>query len=103
MLGATLFEWGYEVQAVENGAAAWEVLRKPDAPKLAILDWVMPEMNGLEVCAKVREIPNHEPTYIIVLTAKGGKQNIVTALESGADDYIAKPFDREELRARIQV
>jgi putative two-component system response regulator len=102
-LGATLKEWGYEVQAVSDGAAAWEVLQEESAPKLAILDWVMPRMDGLEVCRKVRSLQKPEPTYILMLTSKGGKENVVEALESGADDYITKPFDRGELQARLRV
>jgi signal transduction histidine kinase len=79
------------------------VLRQPDAPRLAILDWVMPGMDGAEVCRRLRALKREEPTYIILLTAKGGKENIIAGLESGADDYISKPFDREELHARLQV
>jgi signal transduction histidine kinase len=103
MLAATLDEWGFETQAVDDGEEAWEVLRRPEAPKMAILDWVMPRMDGAEVCRRVRALPREEPTYIILLTAKGGKENIIAGLESGADDYISKPFDREELHARLQV
>jgi len=102
-LGATLREWGYDVIAVGDGAAAWDVLSAPQAPQLAILDWVMPKCDGLEVCRRLRALHRPEPTYVIVLTAKAGKENIVAALENGADDYISKPFDREELQARLRV
>ena len=102
-LEATLRQWGYEVISVADGAAALEVLLSADAPKMAILDWMMPKVSGLEVCRKVREHHRPEPTYIIMLTAKGGKQNIITALGNGADDYVTKPCDREELQARLQV
>jgi cyclic di-GMP phosphodiesterase len=102
-LEATLKEWGYDVTAVSDGVAALEVLRAEDAPKMAILDWMMPRVDGMEVCRQVRAVHRPEPTYIIMLTAKGGKQNIIAALENGADDYITKPFDREELQARLQV
>jgi DNA-binding response OmpR family regulator len=100
---SSLREWGYEVTAVGDGNAALEVLRREDAPKMAILDWMMPGLDGLEVCRRVRAVDRPEPTYIIVLTVKGGKHNIITALESGADDYLTKPFDREELQARLKV
>jgi putative two-component system response regulator len=102
-LGATLKEWGYEVIEASDGLAAWQVLQQEDAPKLAILDWMMPRLDGLEVCRRVRGMCRPEPTYILVLTSKGGKDNIIAALESGADDYITKPFDREELQARLRV
>jgi putative two-component system response regulator len=102
-LEATLKEWGYEVAAVADGVTALEQLQGEDAPKMAILDWMMPRLDGLEVCRAVRALHRPEPTYIIMLTSRGGKQNIVAALGSGADDFITKPFDREELQARLQV
>lgn len=102
-LSATLKEWGYEVVAVGDGAAALEILEGPASPKLAIIDWMMPKMDGLEVCRRIRSLHTPEPHYLIVLTSNEGKQNIVTALESGADDFVAKPFDRGELQARIKV
>jgi putative two-component system response regulator len=102
-LQATLTEWGYEVIAVSDGSAALAVLERADAPKVAILDWMMPGLEGVEVCRKVRALRKPEPPYLIVLTSRDGKENIVTALESGADDHIAKPFDRAELNARLRV
>ena len=103
LLVGTLGEWGFETIAVNDGAAAWQVLQSADAPKVAILDWMMPNLDGLDVCRLVRGRPSPDPTYLIILTAKGGKENIITALDGGADDYLTKPFDREELRARLQV
>jgi DNA-binding response OmpR family regulator len=85
-LAATLKEWGYDVVAVSDGQAALEVLREESSPKLAILDWMMPRLDGLEVCRRVRALIKPEPPYILMLTSKGGKENIVAALESGADD-----------------
>jgi len=102
-LEATLREWGYQVESVQDGLTALARLSGDDAPRLAILDWVMPGMDGPEVCRRVRARWRPEPTYILVLTSRGGKQNVVTALESGADDYVTKPFDRDELRARLHV
>jgi putative two-component system response regulator len=102
-LGATLKEWGYEAVPASDGRAAWDILQAAHAPKLAILDWMMPGLDGLEVCRRVRALQGPEPTYLLVLTAKGGKENIIKALESGADDYLTKPFDREELRARLRT
>src|SRR5262249_3973980 len=80
-----------------------KALQAPDAPKLAILDWMMPELDGVDVCRTLRAEPSAEPTYIILLTAKAEKGDIVKGLEAGADDYLTKPFDRNELRARLQV
>jgi two-component system cell cycle sensor histidine kinase/response regulator CckA len=102
-LEATLTEWGYEVAAAEDGARAWDILQEPDAPRLAIIDWMMPGLDGIELCRRVRAAKRASPTYLILLTARGDKQDIVTGLQAGADDYLTKPFDREELRARLQV
>jgi len=103
VLEATLIKLGFEVTGVSDGASALKILLKPDAPKLAIIDWMMPEMDGVEVCRRIREQPSVEPAYIILLTAKADKNSICIGLDSGADDYLSKPFDREELRARLHV
>jgi len=103
VLQSLLGKWGYEVVAVEDGNAAWEHLKAPDAPRMALLDWMMPGLNGVDVC---REMRRHRPepyTYILLLTAKDAKENIVEGLESGADDYLTKPFNPQELKARIRV
>jgi sigma-B regulation protein RsbU (phosphoserine phosphatase) len=103
MLEATLSKWGYEVVVTRDGQQALEALQKEDAPQLAILDWMMPGLDGIDVCKRIREKESQKSLYIILLTAKREKQDIVTGLEMGADDYVAKPFDRSELHARIQV
>jgi sigma-B regulation protein RsbU (phosphoserine phosphatase) len=96
-------KWGYEAVATQDGAEAWEALQQRDAPQLALLDIMMPRMDGLEVCRRARERHTPVPTYIILLTAKTLPREIVTGLEAGADDYLTKPFDTSELRARIKV
>lgn len=103
ILTAILNNWGYDLIVVGDGKQAWEILQKEDAPKLVILDWNMPEMDGLEVCRKVRQHIVDNPPYVILLTAKGDKCNIVEGLDAGANDYITKPYDTEELRARVRV
>jgi phosphoserine phosphatase RsbU/P len=103
LLETTLVKWGYEVVVADDGSAAWEVMQGAAAPPLAILDWMMPGMDGIEVCRRVRRVPTATPPYLILLTAKGRREDIVMGLRSGANDYVTKPFDREELRARVQV
>jgi DNA-binding response OmpR family regulator len=96
-----LEKWGYEVIVTQNGTEAMAQLRKPDAPSLAILDWMMPGMDGLEICRRVREVDRL--IYIILLTARSGIANLVAGLGAGADDYLVKPFDKDELQARLLV
>lgn len=103
VLRKSVSKWGYEVVTAENGLEAWEILAKPDAPPLAILDWVMPHMTGPEVCRKVRETLREPYTYILLLTSKNTKGETVEGLEAGADDYIVKPFDQHELQVRLRT
>ena len=103
LLEKILGKSGHEVVAVASGAEAWQILSGQDPPALAILDWMMPRMTGLEVCRKVREGGGSVPTYLVVLTSRGQTDDLVTAFEAGADDYITKPFEAEELRARVSV
>ena len=103
LLERVLRRWGHETQSVESGGEALEVLQKPGSPQLAILDWLMPQMTGLEVCQQVRRSSALSSKYLILLTAKGEKEDVVNGLEAGADDYITKPFNQEELRARIKA
>ena len=101
-LEVTLVKWGYEVTTACDGSQAWQALQS-DPPSIAILDWMMPGIDGAEVCRRIRAAQSPTPVYIIILTAKTDKKDLVQGLDSGADDYITKPFDRQELRARIGV
>jgi diguanylate cyclase (GGDEF)-like protein len=103
LLEKTLERAGYEVIAVENGKLAFEELCKPEGPRLALLDWVMPELDGPGVCRAVRVRSEQTYVYMVLLTSKGTKEETVLGLESGADDYLTKPFNAEELRARLRV
>lgn len=101
VLETLLPQWGYEVQSVNNGGDALKVMEAPEPPQIVLLDWVMPGNNGLDVCTKLRQRIGHAYTYIIMLTAKGEKQELVKGMEAGADDYIVKPFDVGELKVRL--
>ena len=103
MLAAVLKKAGHEPVETVNGLEAWEALQKPDAPRLVVLDWMMPEMDGLEVLRRVRALPGDRPPYILMLTIKTEKAEIIAGLDAGANDYLAKPFDAGELRARVEV
>lgn len=103
LLEASLSRWGYEVVAAADGAQAWDFLQAPDPPQLVILDWCMPQMEGVQVCRQARQRQSLRSAYIILLTSRGAKMDIVRGLEAGADDYITKPFHPDELRARVQV
>ena len=93
--------WGYTVEVASDGKQALERLQAKDAPRMAILDWMMPGLDGTEVCEKIRTTDNTEYIYVILLTAKKQKEDVVAGLESGADDYITKPFDEAELHSRV--
>ena len=103
LLKRMLGKWGYTVQTCADGVAAWRCLQKNHAPSLVILDWMMPRMDGLQLCQKLRQQPAERPLYIILLTAKEQGADMVAGLQAGADDYITKPFDQAVLRARVQV
>jgi two-component system, cell cycle response regulator len=98
-----LQRWNYHVMAVDNGLDAWNVLQQEDAPQMAILDWMMPAMDGIEVCRKIRSLDQGPYKYVVLLSAKDDKQDVVAGLEAGADDYLTKPFDVDELRARVRA
>jgi diguanylate cyclase (GGDEF)-like protein len=103
LLDEILARWGYEVVSVANGSEAWQVLQNEDAPRLVVLDWMMPGMDGVEICRRVRkELP--EPyVYLLLLTAQHREDGLVTAMEAGADDYIVKPFKQDELKVRLRA
>lgn len=103
ILESIISKWSFQVSCAEDGAKAWTILQKDDCPPLAIIDWEMPELDGLELCRKVKALQRENPVYIILLTGRDSKSDIVTGLDAGADDYITKPFDNNELRARINV
>ena len=103
IISGFLMRFGYQVEVVSDGAEAWNLLQAPAAPQLAILDWMMPRMSGLEVAAKVRELNRKERIYIILLSSRNSKLDIVKGLEAGADDYLVKPCDLAELQARLRV
>jgi diguanylate cyclase (GGDEF)-like protein len=105
ILEGVLKKWGYRVEAVSDGRQAWERIQAEEAPRLVILDWMMPGYTGPELCAMIRENTRDEDpyTYCILLSAKGEKEHIVKGMEAGADDYIIKPFDYHELRVRVRA
>ena len=98
-----LIKWNYEVVEARNGSEAIEIMLSSDAPKLALIDWIMPEIDGIEVCGKIRERKTLEPPYLIFVTVMDKKKDIVKGLRAGANDYVTKPFDHTELQARIEV
>jgi two-component system cell cycle response regulator len=103
MLQVFLSKWGYEVEVATDGIEALRILERVDAPPLAVLDWVMPGLEGPQVCQRVREHKDKPYTYVLLLTARSQKDDLLRGLESGADDYLTKPFDAQELRARLCV
>jgi len=104
ILERVLTKWGYDVVSAKDGDEAWALLNQGDAPTLLLLDWVMPGRDGVEICKELREGDLRSfPFYIILLTGKDRKQDIVKGLNAGANDYVTKPFDNDELHARIGV
>ena len=103
MLESILGKWLFEVTSVANGEEAWDILRGKDAPAIAILDWEMPGIDGPELCRRIKLLPRDNPIHVLLLTGRDSSEDIVAGLESGADDYVTKPFNINELRARINV
>ncbi|MDP8245650.1 MAG: diguanylate cyclase [Candidatus Hinthialibacter antarcticus] len=104
MVREWLLRWGYDALEAADGLTAWHEMQSEEPPRMAVVDWLMPDLDGLEFCRKIREREQYQPyTYIILLTGKTCKEDIVRGLEAGADDFISKPFDRDILRARLLV
>jgi two-component system, cell cycle response regulator len=106
LLEATLRKWGYEVVVASDGTEAWNALTAKDAPRIAILDWMMPGLTGPEVCKRVRDNSHGSDapyTYMLLLSSKSQREDLIEGLESGADDYLTKPFDQHELKVRLRA
>jgi len=103
MLKRKLNDWGYEVVSVADGNEAWVKIQQDDAPNLLLLDWMMPGIDGIEICRRLKQQPKGALVYIILLTARDQEDDIVAGLDAGADDYITKPFGNNELRSRVDV
>lgn len=103
LVGSLLREWGHEVVAAYDGAQAWDAVRQPGAPRLAILDRRMPHVDGLELCRRIRADASLKGAYLVLVTSLDGKEDIVAGLEAGANDYLPKPFHIAELKARLAV
>src|SRR5258708_6384990 len=103
LLESLLTGWGHEVVVATDGSQAWAMLQGENRPELTILDWMMPGMDGLRVCAEMRKDSSQPYIYIVLLTARDRKQDLVQALEAGADDYLVKPCEAQELKARLKA
>ncbi len=103
MLAKTLGRWGLEVSVVPNGEEAWAAVQQDASIGLVILDWMMPGLDGPEVCRRIRQTPAHAHLHVLLITARNSRTDVVAGLDAGADDYLTKPFDLEELRARVHV
>ncbi len=101
ILEETLTSWNYDVTVTKDGLEAWEILQRDDSPMLAILDNMMPGIDGFEICRRVRELNKVQTPYLLLLTAMSSKDDVVRGIEAGANDYLTKPFHREELRVRV--
>jgi two-component system, cell cycle response regulator len=104
LIGDHLRGWEFDFTVAETGAEAWQVLERPDAPKLVLLDWVLPDLEGIELCQRIRKVgTTGHYVYVILLTSKQGRQDMLDAMNAGVDDYLVKPFDASELKARLLV
>jgi diguanylate cyclase (GGDEF)-like protein len=103
MLRAALEKWGWQVTLCQTGEAAWQQLTQPDGPHLAILDWMLPDMEGIELCRRIRDQQNSPYVYVILLTSKSSHGDLLQGMEAGADEYLTKPCDLDELHARVRA
>lgn len=103
MLLPLLDKWGCDVQVAQDGSSAWAALQAAECPRLVLMDWMMPSLSGIEVCKKIRARNAEQYTYVILLTARNDQQDVIEGLESGADDYLTKPCNPAQLRARIRI
>jgi CheY-like chemotaxis protein len=103
ILEVLLTKWGHRVVSTRDGKEALSRLLRPDAPSISLLDWMMPGVDGVEICRRLREREDGPPMYLILVTARDAKADLVEGLEAGADDYVVKPFQHDELRARLEV
>ena len=103
LLEGLLQKWGHEVVVCTDGNAAWEILQRAEAPRLVIMDWMMPGLSGVDICQKVRALENGDQFYILLVTARGGSDDLVVGLKAGANDFVPKPYDPAVLEARVGV
>jgi diguanylate cyclase (GGDEF)-like protein len=103
MIESLLRRWDYDVQVAQDGFEALQILQQADAPKLAVIDWLMPGVDGIQLCQKIRQVKTDSYTYVLLLTGKHAQEDVITGLEAGADDYLTKPFDPPELRVRLRT
>ena len=103
LLEDILEEWGYEAEIVDNGAKAWEFFQAPDQPELALFDWSMPEIDGFELCRRIRQDIGNQSVHIILMTGSHEKKEVIKVLVAGADDYLMKPFQPLDLQIRLRV
>ena len=103
MVQVCLENWDYSIESVENGKTAWDIMSKKNPPQIAVLDWEMPGISGIDLCGKIKRMNRSSPIYVILLTARDSENDISKGFAAGADDYITKPFNDDELRARIRV
>jgi len=96
----SLVSWGHEPVVAEDGLQAWDILQRENAPRLVVLDWQMPGIDGIDVCRRVKRDPNHPFTYVVMLTSRDAQEDMVAGLDAGADDYLTKPIDQKLLRSQ---